>query len=173
VVMAAAVADFRPATRVPGKLSRRAGGAAPAPEALPLVANPDLLAELGRARAVSRPYLVGFAAETGGTAAELEARAKLKLREKGCDVIVANDVSTPGLGFGSDENAVTLVFADGATAPLARAAKSDIANGIWDRVSGRLPGATREREAGAARRRSTVGRPAALRATRVRGGRRG
>ena len=173
VVMAAAVADFRPATRVPGKLSRRAGGAAPAPEALPLVANPDLLAELGRARAVSRPYLVGFAAETGGTAAELEARARLKLREKGCDVIVANDVSTPGLGFGSDENAVTLVFADGATAPLARAAKSDIANGIWDRVSGRLPGATRERGAGTARRRSTVGRPAALRATRVRGGRRG
>lgn len=177
VVMAAAVADFRPAARAPGKLSRRVGGAGPAPEGLPLIANPDLLAELGRGRPGDRPYLVGFAAETGGTAAELEARARLKLREKGCDIIVANDVSAPGTGFGSDENAVTLVFAGGAAVPLGRAPKTEIADGIWDRVRERLPEAKPRRgaelEVGAARRRSTVARPAASRASRVRGGRRG
>jgi phosphopantothenoylcysteine decarboxylase / phosphopantothenate---cysteine ligase len=144
VVMAAAVADFRPATRVPGKMSRRAGRAAapgltPArPNALPLLANPDLLAEIARGRRGRRPVLVGFAAEIAGNHSDLVARARQKLIEKGCDLIVANDVGAPGLGFGSDDNAVTLAFADGEVEQLERASKIQIADIIWDRMLGRL-----------------------------------
>jgi phosphopantothenoylcysteine decarboxylase/phosphopantothenate--cysteine ligase len=133
VVMAAAVADLRPAERVSGKLDRRADGAAP----LGLVANPDLLAELGRRRAAEQkatPLLVGFAAEVPGTGAPggaLEARARAKLKEKGCDVVIANDVGAPGLGFDSDRNAVTLVFASGPALSLGPAAKSVLAEQIW------------------------------------------
>jgi phosphopantothenoylcysteine decarboxylase/phosphopantothenate--cysteine ligase len=127
VVMAAAVADFRPAVRAPGKLSRRGDGAS----AVALAANPDLLAELGRARQGGQPVLVGFAAETGG---DLVERARAKLREKGCDVIAANDVMAPGLGFGSDRNALTLVFADGRVVPLPTAAKETLAEALWAQV---------------------------------------
>jgi phosphopantothenoylcysteine decarboxylase/phosphopantothenate--cysteine ligase len=127
VVMAAAVADFRPAVRAAGKLSRRGDGAT----AVALAANPDLLAELGRARQGRQPVLVGFAAETGG---DLVERARAKLREKGCDVIAANDVSAPGLGFGSDQNALTLVFADGRVVPLPTAAKETLAEALWGQV---------------------------------------
>jgi phosphopantothenoylcysteine decarboxylase/phosphopantothenate--cysteine ligase len=126
VVMAAAVADFRPATRAAGKLSRRES----APAAVPLAANPDLLAELGRARQGTRPLLVGFAAEVAGGEALL-ARARAKLAEKGCDVIAANDVSAPGLGFASDRNALTLVFADGRVVPLPAASKTALADALW------------------------------------------
>jgi phosphopantothenoylcysteine decarboxylase/phosphopantothenate--cysteine ligase len=124
VVMAAAVADFRPATRVAGKLSRRGEGPAP----LPLTANPDLLAELGRTRQGARPLLVGFAAETGG---DLVERARAKLAEKSCDVVAANDVAAPGLGFGSERNALTLVFADGRVVPLPAAPKEILAQALW------------------------------------------
>lgn len=109
VIMAAAVADFRPATRATGKLSRRGGATASSP--VELVANPDLLAELGRGRRGGRPLLVGFAAEAGGSAEAMVIRARAKLVEKGCDLVVANDISAAGIGFGSDENAVTLVYA--------------------------------------------------------------
>jgi hypothetical protein len=125
VIMAAAVADFRPAARAPGQLSRRGRGPSPGPDSLAaaappagapsssveLVANPDLLAELGRSRRGGRPMLVGFAAEAGGTAEAMVARAREKLVEKGCDLVVANDIAAAGIGFGSDENAVTLVYA--------------------------------------------------------------
>ncbi len=139
VVMAAAVADFRPAARVAGKLSRRgAPGEAP-PSALALVPNPDLLAELGRARKGPRPLLVGFAAEIAADAASLEARARAKLDEKGCDVVVANDVGRPELGFGSDRNAVTVVFRDGRTVPLGPATKRALAAEIWEALGPHLP----------------------------------
>ncbi|HEY5283686.1 MAG TPA: bifunctional phosphopantothenoylcysteine decarboxylase/phosphopantothenate--cysteine ligase CoaBC, partial [Polyangia bacterium] len=120
VVMAAAVADFRPGVRVLGKLSRRGGkrAAVSAAKAIALVANPDLLAELGRARKGGKPYLVGFAAEVGVSSQALIERARVKLIEKGCDVVVANEVGRPGLGFGVDENAVILVFSDGRTLDL-------------------------------------------------------
>jgi len=135
VVMAAAVADFRPAARVAGKLSRRdAPGAGGAPAALALVSNPDLLADLGRGRRGALPLLVGFAAETGGGAA-MVARARDKLIEKHCDIVVANDVSGPRTAFGSDDNQVTLVFADGGLVELPRAPKLAIAGQIWDHVT--------------------------------------
>jgi phosphopantothenoylcysteine decarboxylase/phosphopantothenate--cysteine ligase len=136
VVMAAAVADFRPGVRVLGKLSRRNDQAktAGSKRTISLVANPDLLAELGQSRQGRRPYLVGFAAEVGVAANVLVERAQRKLAEKLCDVVVANEVGRPGVGFGADENAVTLVFADGRTMDLPPARKDLIAQAIWDRI---------------------------------------
>jgi phosphopantothenoylcysteine decarboxylase/phosphopantothenate--cysteine ligase len=167
VIMAAAVADFRPVARATGKLSRRGRWpSSPGPDSLTaaappvsapsstveLVANPDLLAELGRSRRGGRPMLVGFAAEAGGTAEAMVARAREKLVEKGCDLVVANDITAAGIGFGSDENAVTLVYAksrtpvgvvpvglDPSVETLARAPKLEIANAILDRLAARLP----------------------------------
>jgi len=135
VVMCAAVADFRPGVRILGKLSRRGRQPGPAAErAIGLVPNPDLLAELGRSRKEGRPYLVGFAAEVGLTSQGLIARARSKLSEKACDVVVANEVGRPGIGFGADENAVTLVFADGRAVELPAARKDLLARTIWDRL---------------------------------------
>lgn len=128
VVMAAAVADFRARDKVVGKLSRRTAGAGRA-LAIDLVPNPDLLAELGRGRRGDRPLLVGFAAEPGADG--LVVRARKKLHEKACDVIVANDVSAAGLGFGSDRNAVTLVFRDGREIALGPEDKTTLARAIW------------------------------------------
>jgi len=159
VVMTAAVADFRPAGRVAGKLSRRAKG--PASE-LALVANPDLLAELGRSRAGRRPLLVGFAAEVGGEDDLMRARAREKLVEKRCDVIVLNDVGLPGIGFGSDDNAVTLLYADGHEETLPRASKDRIADDLWDRLAPALGGAgSRTLATARGRRHSGVVRPLA------------
>jgi phosphopantothenoylcysteine decarboxylase/phosphopantothenate--cysteine ligase len=172
VVMTAAVADFRPATRAAGKLSRRAratDGDGGVPRELALVANPDLLAELGRDRAGGRPLLVGFAAELGGDADARLARARAKLVEKGCDVVVLNDVGAPGIGFGSDENAVTLLFGDRSSEALERAPKAVLANEIWDRLSPRLREAGRGSERPGRSRRATVIRPVVAAGTRGRG----
>lgn len=141
VVMTAAVADFRPANRVPGKLDRRGGvtGAAAGAMPLDLVANPDLLAAIGARRSGDRPFLVGFAAETGLDTAGLVARALAKLREKKCDVVVANDVGAPGLGFGSDRNQVVLVHADGSHDVLPEGHKSAVAQAIWAALLRRMP----------------------------------
>jgi phosphopantothenoylcysteine decarboxylase/phosphopantothenate--cysteine ligase len=140
VVMAAAVADFRPGVRVLGKLSRRQGehdkkDAPKVAKAIALVANPDLLAELGRARKGSRPYLIGFAAEVGVAGQALIERARAKLVEKACDVVVANEVGRPGIGFGADENAVTLVLRDGRVMDLPPARKEQLAQTIWDKIA--------------------------------------
>jgi phosphopantothenoylcysteine decarboxylase/phosphopantothenate--cysteine ligase len=135
IVMAAAVADFRPATRAPGKLSRRDGNGA---ATLALVAVPDLLGGLARARQGGRPYLVGFAAETSGGEA-LATRALAKLREKGCDAIVANDVSAPGIGFSADDNQVTVFFPDGGRVEVPRAPKRAVAERLWALFASRLP----------------------------------
>ena len=136
VVMCAAVADFRPGVRVLGKLSRREHrqSVKVAASEIRLVPNPDLLAELGRSRKAGRPYLVGFAAEVGLSSQGRIDRARSKLAEKGCDVVVANEVGRPGIGFGADENAVTLVFADGRAEDLPPARKDRLARTIWDRL---------------------------------------
>ena len=137
VVMAAAVADFRPPAPLPGKMSRRDAGG---PVSLALEPVPDLLAGLARGRRGTRPYLVGFAAETAAGDA-LAARAGAKLREKGCDAIVANDVSGQGIGFGAEDNEATLLFADGASFVLPRAGKRRIADQVWSLLAARLPAA--------------------------------
>ena len=118
LVMAAAVADFRPRSVADGKLQRADG------LTLELVPTPDILAGVAatarvqaeRPGAGPRPVLVGFAAETGS----LE-RAPEKLRRKGVDLLVGNDVSEAGSGFGTDTNRVSILRADGAREPILRA----------------------------------------------------
>jgi phosphopantothenoylcysteine decarboxylase/phosphopantothenate--cysteine ligase len=128
VIMAAAVADYRPARAASHKLKR---GELGAKTELALVANPDLLAELGKRRGNKRtPLLVGFAAETR----DVIANAQAKLAAKRCDMIVANDVGEPGAGFAVDTNRVTVVDASGAT-ELPAGTKAEVAHRILDRVA--------------------------------------
>ena len=127
IVMSAAVADYRPAKQATQKLKR---GELGAKTSLELIANPDLLAGLGKLRGAKKtPLLVGFAAETN----DVIANAKKKLTSKKCDLIVANDVAEPGAGFGVDTNRVTLVDAAGAI-DLPAGPKTHVAHGILDRV---------------------------------------
>lgn len=178
VVMCAAVADFRPGVRVLGKLSRRDGPrdhrddhrddhghATPAAaKAIRLVPNPDLLAELGRSRKQGHPYLVGFAAEVGLSRQGLIARARSKLSEKSCDVVVANEVGRAGTGFGADENAVTLVFSDGRVVELPSARKDQLARTIWDKLCHELADPARS-----AQRSNPTRKPERQRESRAKG----
>jgi phosphopantothenoylcysteine decarboxylase/phosphopantothenate--cysteine ligase len=127
VVMAAAVADYAPASPAAEKVAKTN-----APLTLALERTPDILAELAtlpsRASA-GVPMLVGFAAET----ADAEARAREKRQRKGIDLIVANDVSRSDAGFDVDTNAVTMIDGEAETAvPLQ--GKSAVAAAILDRV---------------------------------------
>ncbi len=124
VVMAAAVADFRPKAPHGSKLSKSDG----VPELL-LEATPDILGELGRRRTAGQ-VLVGFAAETE----QVGERARAKLRAKGVDLIVANDVSAPGAGFDHDTNEVTIFGADGGETRVPMTGKEVVADAILDRV---------------------------------------
>ncbi|HEX3764918.1 MAG TPA: bifunctional phosphopantothenoylcysteine decarboxylase/phosphopantothenate--cysteine ligase CoaBC [Kofleriaceae bacterium] len=131
IIMAAAVADYRPAQAATHKLKR--GELGPATQ-LSLVANPDLLAGLGHARGSrTTPLLVGFAAETR----DVVANARAKLAAKRCDLVVANDVAEPGAGFAVDTNRVTVVDHDGAV-EIPAGAKTEVAHRILDRVVARL-----------------------------------
>ncbi len=130
VVMAAAVADFRPKEAAPVKLSKADG----LPE-LVLEPTPDILAELGRRRRPGQ-VLVGFAAETH----DVSARALAKLRGKGVDLVVANDVSAPGAGFDHDTNAVTILGADGSSKEIGLTSKEAVAQAVLDAVVERLAG---------------------------------
>jgi phosphopantothenoylcysteine decarboxylase/phosphopantothenate--cysteine ligase len=134
VVMTAAVADYRPAQEAKEKLKR---GELGAKLALELVANPDLLAELGRARRGKTPVLVGFAAET----TDVVENARKKLASKKCDLIVANDVGEPGAGFAVDTNHVQLVDHDGTT-EVPAGPKSEVAHRILDKMLDLMAAAT-------------------------------
>lgn len=132
VVMAAAVADFRPPD-VAGHKIKKVGGA---PPAIRLVENPDILAELARGRRPGQ-VVVGFAAETGDEEASVLDHGRAKLARKGCDLLVVNEVGT-GLGIGTTDNAVTILDAAGRETPVPRADKRIIADAIWDAVIPRL-----------------------------------
>jgi phosphopantothenoylcysteine decarboxylase/phosphopantothenate--cysteine ligase len=125
VVMCAAVADYRPAAAVAGKIAREAEGEL----TLALKPTPDILAGLAARRRPGQT-LVGFAAQYGPGAT---ARAREKLGRKGLDAIVCNDVSQPGIGFDSERNAVTIVTADGER-DVPAAPKRAIADVILDAV---------------------------------------
>ncbi|MEV7330200.1 bifunctional phosphopantothenoylcysteine decarboxylase/phosphopantothenate--cysteine ligase CoaBC [Micromonospora sp. NPDC093244] len=129
VVMAAAPADFRPATYAPGKIKKSDDGVAPTIE---LVTNPDIAAELGQ-RKRSGQVLVVFAAETG----DAEANGRAKLARKRADLIVINEVGTDKV-FGADTNTVTVIGADGSVSRLPEQAKEDVADTVWDLVVARL-----------------------------------
>jgi phosphopantothenoylcysteine decarboxylase/phosphopantothenate--cysteine ligase len=122
VVMAAAVSDYRPATVAAHKIKKDTG-----PARLDLVRTPDVLRSLGQAK--GGRFLVGFAAET----ADLLANARRKRTEKNLDLIVANDVSRQGSGFGGEANVAVLIDAQGET-ELPLMSKRELAERIWDRV---------------------------------------
>ncbi len=128
VIMAAAVADFRPRRQSPTKLAKADG----VPE-ITLEATPDILAGLGRARRAGQ-VLVGFAAETGDVAD----RARSKLVAKDLDIVVGNDVSAPDAGFDHDTNRAVIVEADGTTTEVPLVDKRVLASVVLDVVSRHL-----------------------------------
>jgi phosphopantothenoylcysteine decarboxylase/phosphopantothenate--cysteine ligase len=127
LVMAAAVADFRPKSVADYKLSKADG----VPEIV-LEPTPDILATLGRRRRPGQT-LVGFAADTR----EVVARAAAKLGNKGIDLIVANDVSAPGVGFEHDTNAVVIIGDDGSEHEVGLTDKQMVARAVLDTVVAR------------------------------------
>jgi phosphopantothenoylcysteine decarboxylase / phosphopantothenate---cysteine ligase len=134
VVMAAAVADFRPSAVADTKLKK---GSAAEPSSVALVRNPDVLVELVAARSAGQ-LVVGFAAETGDAEGDVLSHARAKLARKGVDLLVVNDVSA-GRVFGRSDNEVTVLGADGSSTAVPAGHKDAVAAGIWDAVAGRLP----------------------------------
>jgi phosphopantothenoylcysteine decarboxylase/phosphopantothenate--cysteine ligase len=133
VVMAAAVADYRPAETSTTKRKKT--------ETLQveLVQNPDILAELVAGRAPGQ-VLVGFAAETGDEHADVLAHGRDKLARKGCDLLVVNEVGAAGhpTGFEGADNAATVLAADGSVTEIALTSKDALADVVWDLVRQRL-----------------------------------
>jgi phosphopantothenoylcysteine decarboxylase / phosphopantothenate---cysteine ligase len=127
IVMAAAVADFRPKQAAQGKLKKEHG----APD-LVLEPTPDILSELAELH--GNVVLVGFAAETS----DLEEAGRRKLRGKGLDLLVVNQVGVPGSGFGSDTNEAMIMAADGRDEPIRTWTKPELAEAICDRLAGLL-----------------------------------
>ena len=121
-VMCAAVADFKAARVEPHKIKKDGRNSL----TLTLTPTRDILHSL-RERGV-RATIVGFAAETQSVAEN----ARRKLREKGCALLIANDVTQKGIGFGSDENALSLFFANGETRELLRASKTQLARELLE-----------------------------------------
>jgi phosphopantothenoylcysteine decarboxylase / phosphopantothenate---cysteine ligase len=130
IVMAAAVADYRPEHTMTAKVKKEDAGSE---VVLRLTQTPDVLAHLCRLRSGRRPLIVGFAAETAGSAQELHRLAAAKMARKGCDLLVANDVGADAV-FGSQENAVMILAPDGSTEQVPRASKEAIADAVWDHV---------------------------------------
>jgi phosphopantothenoylcysteine decarboxylase / phosphopantothenate---cysteine ligase len=124
VVMAAAVADFRPAREAAGKIKKEHG----TPQ-LALVPTPDILRELGERRGGG--VLIGFAAETS----DLEVNGRRKLREKALDLIVVNEVGREGTGFGAETNDAMILGRDGRDEPLRTWTKRELAAAICDRLA--------------------------------------
>lgn len=125
LVMAAAVADYRPSGALKDKRKRSTGAWQVA-----LEPTPDLLAGL---KALRKPghFVCGFAAET----ADLRANALRKLEEKGLDLIAANDVTREGLGFDSDRNALLILWRDGREERVPEASKAQCARALWDAIT--------------------------------------
>ncbi|MBR7674600.1 bifunctional phosphopantothenoylcysteine decarboxylase/phosphopantothenate--cysteine ligase CoaBC [Streptomyces daliensis] len=130
VVMAAAVADFRPAAYAQGKIKKKDGAE---PEPVALVRNPDVLAEISAARSRPGQVVVGFAAETD----DVLANGRAKLARKGCDLLVVNEVGERKT-FGSTENEAVVLGADGSETAVPHGPKEALADTVWDLVAGRL-----------------------------------
>jgi phosphopantothenoylcysteine decarboxylase/phosphopantothenate--cysteine ligase len=128
VVMAAAVADFRPAARLDAKIKKTDA----APDPLRLERTPDVLAELVAKRGAGQ-VIVGFAAETHN----VREHGQAKLASKGCDLLVVNQVGG-GLAFGTPDNAAVVLGADGSSVSVPRGPKEQLADIVWDQVAARL-----------------------------------
>jgi phosphopantothenoylcysteine decarboxylase/phosphopantothenate--cysteine ligase len=124
VIMAAAVADFRPREAAPGKLKKEEG-----PPKVELVPTPDILAELGEMK--GDRVLVGFAAETE----DVEAAGRAKLVAKGLDLLVANEVGREGTGFGSESNHAAILSRTGDDESLRDWTKAELAAAVCDRLT--------------------------------------
>ncbi|MFE9663402.1 bifunctional phosphopantothenoylcysteine decarboxylase/phosphopantothenate--cysteine ligase CoaBC [Streptomyces sp. NPDC005955] len=133
VVMAAAVADFRPVAYAPGKIKKRDGQE---PDPVALVRNPDILADVSQHRARPGQVVVGFAAETE----DVLDNGRAKLRRKGCDLLVVNEVGERKT-FGADESEAVVLGADGSETPVPFGPKEALADTVWDLVVARFPGA--------------------------------
>ncbi len=131
LIMAAAVADFRPKSRSERKVKKQA-----APRSLELETTEDILRQVAKQRP---QVVVGFAAESE----ELESNARQKLESKGLDLIVANDITAPQAGFAADTNQVTIIGRDGEAEALPLMAKAEVAEAVIDRVAQLLRGANR------------------------------
>ncbi|MFD8145577.1 bifunctional phosphopantothenoylcysteine decarboxylase/phosphopantothenate--cysteine ligase CoaBC [Streptomyces sp. NPDC059708] len=130
VVMAAAVADFRPASYADGKIKKQDGRE---PDPVVLVRNPDVLAEISAERALPGQVVVGFAAETD----DVLDNGRAKLRRKGCDLLVVNEVGESKT-FGSEENEAVILASDGGEVQVPHGPKEALADVIWDQVVPRL-----------------------------------
>ncbi len=129
VIMAAAVSDYRPEKVFPGKLKK--GGER---ISLSLIKNPDILEELGRLR--DRQILVGFSAETDN---DID-RARKKLKSKNLDLMVFNNITSPGSGFGADTNQIVLIERNGSHRSWPLLEKDEIARRIIKRIAVINPG---------------------------------
>lgn len=134
VIKAAAVADYRPAEASPVKIKKK-----DEEMTIRLVKNPDILQQIGERK--TKQYVIGFAAETN----DLEANGLDKLRRKNCDLMVANDVTLEGAGFGTDTNIVTLLDKDGNVERLPILSKREVARHLLKLAAKRLPSAGGER----------------------------
>ncbi|MDQ6681896.1 MAG: bifunctional phosphopantothenoylcysteine decarboxylase/phosphopantothenate--cysteine ligase CoaBC [Chloroflexota bacterium] len=128
LVMAAAVSDFAPSRASQRKIKRDG-----APLRIDLVPNPDIIAEVAEMPAESRPFLIGFAAETN----DLEANATGKLRDKGLDLIVGNEIGGPFDAIGSDENKVAVFGREGSLTDWPMLPKRQVAERLWDLIADR------------------------------------
>lgn len=124
VIMAAAVADYRPNKAVSEKMKKGAGSIS-----LDLEKTEDIISEIGRKK--GKRFIIGFAAETDN----LWANAKKKLKEKNLDLIIANNVKEPGAGFGVDTNIVTIIGKNGVVEALPKMSKDEVAWKVLDRVA--------------------------------------
>jgi phosphopantothenoylcysteine decarboxylase/phosphopantothenate--cysteine ligase len=133
VVMAAAVADYRPAERQTVKRKKTATFQ------VEFVQNPDVLAELAATRSAGQ-VLVGFAAETGDADGSVLDHGRAKLARKGCDLLVVNEVGEAGhpTGFEGEHNAATVLGADGSATDVPLGSKDALADTVWDLVAARL-----------------------------------
>jgi phosphopantothenoylcysteine decarboxylase/phosphopantothenate--cysteine ligase len=130
-VMAAAVADFRPSGASEEKLARTDG-----PPEVPLEKTPDVLASVVARK--PRPFVVGFAAETGTSDQTWLERATDKAARKKVDLLVATEGTEPGAGFGVDTNHVAIVFPDGRVDDWEMAPKTEVARRLWDLISNQM-----------------------------------
>jgi len=124
IIKTAAVSDFRPTKRLKSKIKKEENSSL----ILELVKNPDILLEVGKKK--NNKFLVGFAAETE----DLVKNAQRKLKEKNCDLIVANDVTLDGAGFDSDTNIVKLIDRKGRIEELPKLSKEEVAEKIFDKI---------------------------------------
>ena len=134
VVMAAAVADYRPVERLATKRKKTDT------LTIELVQNPDVLAELSAARPPGQ-VVVGFAAETGDAGGTVLEHGRSKLARKGCDLLVVNEVGEAGhpTGFEGESNAAVVLGTDGSATQIPLGSKDSVADAVWDLVAARLP----------------------------------